>query len=184
LRDDTPSAGALHSRGRSATDIGVTAHPLSLPSSGRRPWILRLEPAFGWARAIAEVLALGDNPFELQFAGVPENDRSITLHVLDQAQPQATVGTRAYAGRFTGQEPTSHECRDARSAQLIQLGAASAVIAVPSIGIGLQRSQHHSRSLPVLALVRIDAKGMRPCGAVTCWDRDDYDLGLKAHQNS
>jgi hypothetical protein len=33
-------------------------------------------------------------------------------------------------------ETTSHECRDARSAQLIQLGAASAVIAVPS-GFGL-----------------------------------------------
>src|SRR6267143_1893887 len=46
---------------------------------------------------------------------------------------------------------------DPRSVQLIQPGAAAAVITVPSIGS--RRSQHHFRSLPALVRAKVDTRG-------------------------
>src|SRR6266478_6426653 len=45
---------------------------------------------------------------------------------------------------------------DPRSVQLIQPGAAAAVITVPSIGS--RRSQHHFRSLPALVRAKVDTR--------------------------
>src|ERR1700682_4735929 len=57
-----------------------------------------------------------------------------------------------------------------RSVQLIQPGAAAAVITVPSIGS--RRPQHHFRSLPALVRAKVDTRGKQhdrsPCWQNPC----------------
>src|ERR1700730_5450737 len=53
-----------------------------------------------------------------------------------------------------------------RSVQLIQPGAAAAVITVPSIGS--RRPQHHFRSLPALVRAKVDTRGKQHDRS-SCW---------------